>query len=155
MFAKKDNKAKETLGSSHLICPEAEGQKYQAALKWSLPVVNKDWLLACLRDHCWVSERPFLVGECKTFNEDKPMPREEVEAVPAEDDTIITEAALEDDQDVTMENTKLQVSQPMEEEDEEVEEDEITLGQQVAAPSCDPTTPAASKTLRKSVDTPG
>ena len=133
MFAKKDNKAKKTLGSSHLICPEAEGQKYQAALKWSLPVVNKDWLLACLRDHTWVSERPFLVGECNTFNEDKPLPREEVEAVPAEDDTIITEAALEDDQDVTMENTKLEVSQPMELEDEE-EEEEITIGQQVAAP---------------------
>ena len=106
MFAKKDNKAKETLGSSHLICPEAEGQKYQAALKWSLPVVNKDWLLACLRDHCWVSERPFLVGECKTFNEDKPMPREQVEAVPSQDETKTT-------------------------------------------------IPAASKTLKKSVDTPG
>ena len=80
MFAKKDNKAKKTLGSSHLICPEAEGQKYQAALKWSLPVVSKDWLLACLRDHTWVSEKPFLVGESTAFNEDKPQPREEVEA---------------------------------------------------------------------------
>ena len=75
MFAKKDNKAKKTLGSSHLICPEAEGQKYQAALKWSLPVVNKDWLLACLRDQAWVSESPFLVGDCTTFTEDKPLPR--------------------------------------------------------------------------------
>ena len=84
MFAKKDNKAKKTLGSSHLICPEAEGQKYQAALKWSLPVVSRDWLLACQRDHTWVSERPFLVGECNIFNEDKPLPRKQVETVPGQ-----------------------------------------------------------------------
>ena len=74
MFAKKDNTVKKTLGSSHLICPEAEGQKYLAALKWSLPVVSKDWLLACLRDHAWVSEKSFLVGDCTTFTEDKPAP---------------------------------------------------------------------------------
>ena len=157
MLAKKENKTKNTVASSHLICPQAEGQKYQAALKWSLPVVSKDWLLACLRDHTWVSERPFLVGECQTFNEDKPLPREEVEAVPADDDTVITEAAQEEDQDVTMENTKLEVSQPMEveeKEDGDNSDDEITVGLQVA-PSCDPSTPAVSKTLRKSVDTPG
>ena len=158
MFAKKDNTAKKTLGSSHLICPLAEGQKYQAALKWSLPVVTKDWLLACLRDHAWVSEKPFLVGDCTNYNEDKPLPREEVAVVPADDDTVITEAAaLEVDQDVTMENTKLEVSQPMEVEEEkdgDNSDDEITVGLQVA-PSCDPSTPAVSKTLRKSVDTPG
>ena len=79
MFAKKDNKAKKTLGSSHLICPEPEGQKYLAALKWNLPVVTKDWLLACLRDQTWVTESPFLVGDCNTFNEDKPQPSENLE----------------------------------------------------------------------------
>ena len=177
MFAKKEKKAKKTLGSSHLICPEPEGQKYLAALKWSLPVVTKDWLLACLRDQTWVSESPFLVGDCKAFNEDKPQPSEEAEAVPTEDETVMEDAtrvALEEDQDVTMENTKLslEVSRPMEveeaeqeqedeeDEDEEKEEDgnnspeEVTAAQQ-ETPSYDPSTPAASKTLRKSLGTPG
>ena len=161
MFAKKDNKAKKTLGSSHLICPEPAGQKYQAALKWSLPVVNKDWLLACLRDQTWVSERPFLVGECKAFNEDKPLPSEQVEAASTEDETVIDDATrveLEDDQDVTMENTKLNLEgiRPMEEEEDDGEksDDEVTAAQQ-EAPLCDPSTPAASRALGKTADTPG
>ena len=163
MFAKKDNKVKKTLGSSHLICPEPEGQKYLAALKWNLPAVTKDWLLACLRDKAWVSESSFLVGDCKAFNEDKPQPSEETEAVPTEDETVMEEATrvdLEEDQDVTMENTKLnlEVSRPMEVEEEQEDgnnsPDEVREAQQ-EAPSCDLSTPGASKTLRKSLGTPG
>ena len=101
VFAKKDNKAKKTLGSSHLICPEPEGQKYQAALKWSLPVVNKDWLLACLRDRAWVSEKPFLVGKCKIFTEDKPLPSK-VKVGQSKKETRSC-GAMPVDQDVTVE----------------------------------------------------
>ena len=162
MFAKKDNKVKKTLGSSHLICPEPEGQKYLAALKWNLPAVTKDWLLACLRDKAWVSESSFLVGDCKTFNEDKPQPSEETEAVPTEDETVMEEATrvdLEEDQDVTMENTKLNLegSRAMEveeEDDGDKSDDEVTAAQQ-EAPLCDPSTPAASRALGKTADTPG
>ena len=77
-FAKKDKKDKNIQGSTHLICPEAEGEKYTAAVKWNLPAISKDWILACHRDLVWVSEKPFLVGESSFFNNDKPMPKLEV-----------------------------------------------------------------------------
>ena len=41
MFAKKDNSAKNVSASTHLLCPEGEGQKYNAAVKWGLPVISK------------------------------------------------------------------------------------------------------------------
>jgi len=74
IFAKKDNRAKNAKGSTHLICPEGTGQKYEAAMKWGLPIVSRDWITSCYRDLVWVSEKPFLVGESKIFTSDKPMP---------------------------------------------------------------------------------
>ena len=41
MFAKKDNSSKAVSASTHLFCPQGEGQKYKAALKWGLPVITK------------------------------------------------------------------------------------------------------------------
>jgi len=72
VFAKRDNPRKNVLGSTHLICSEAEGPKYNAAKKWKVTVVTKDWLRACLRNRTWVSEKDFLVGEAKTISNQEP-----------------------------------------------------------------------------------
>ena len=47
MFAKRDKKGAKR--STHLICKLAEGNKYEAGLKWQLPVVSHFWLLSCLK----------------------------------------------------------------------------------------------------------
>ena len=89
VFAKR-NKDK-VKGSTHLICPEGDGSKYNAAMKWNLPVVSKDWLRACHRDQAWVSERNFLVGEAKTVTSGKPEPsepEEETNMEVTEEDTV-------------------------------------------------------------------
>jgi hypothetical protein len=31
--------------STHLLCPSAQGLKYQKALEWNIPVVGNDWLV--------------------------------------------------------------------------------------------------------------
>ena len=36
--------------------------------------VTIDWLLACQRDMRWVCEKPFLLGDSNTFDENRPMP---------------------------------------------------------------------------------
>ncbi|CAH2099442.1 unnamed protein product [Euphydryas editha] len=51
------------LASTHLICPTAAGDKYQGAVKWALPAVTGDWLLACARAGGRVRERAYLVGD--------------------------------------------------------------------------------------------
>ncbi|XP_050354727.1 DNA topoisomerase 2-binding protein 1-B isoform X2 [Nymphalis io] len=53
------------LASTHLICPSASGDKYQGAVKWSLPAVTADWLLQCACEGRRVSERDYLVGDTK------------------------------------------------------------------------------------------
>ena len=73
IFAKRDKKG--ALRSTHLICASPEGAKYDAGIKWDLPVVTKDWLRACLKDAEWVCEKPFLVGEATRFTVGKLMPR--------------------------------------------------------------------------------
>ncbi|KAL0280534.1 UNVERIFIED_CONTAM: hypothetical protein PYX00_001796 [Menopon gallinae] len=54
------------LKSTHLICSEATGQKYNGAIRWGLPVVHHDWLLKCAALGVRVSEQPYLIGESKT-----------------------------------------------------------------------------------------
>lgn len=34
--------------TTHLICPAPEGPKYEASVKWGVPVVSKNWLLQCV-----------------------------------------------------------------------------------------------------------
>ncbi|CAD0195187.1 unnamed protein product [Chrysodeixis includens] len=53
------------LASTHLICPTAAGDKYAGAVKWGLPAVRAEWLLACAERACRVSEREYLVGDTK------------------------------------------------------------------------------------------
>jgi hypothetical protein len=73
IFAKREKRG--ALRSTHLICAYPEGAKYEAGIKWDLPVVNKDWLLACLRDNDWVSEKQFLVGDATKFTTEKLEPK--------------------------------------------------------------------------------
>ena len=106
IFAKRDKGAARQ--STHLICASAEGSKYNAAVKWKVPVVSKDWLLACLKDLTWVSEQPFLIGDSNTFTEGKPMPREDTE----EENTLTEEAsaaAVEAEED---EDDEIQLKTP-------------------------------------------
>ncbi|KAK7583879.1 hypothetical protein V9T40_004842 [Parthenolecanium corni] len=48
VLSKKENIEKGIWQTTHLVCSRAEGVKYNAAKKWKLPVVTKDWLLCCL-----------------------------------------------------------------------------------------------------------
>ena len=59
------------LKSTHLVCAEPHGQKYEGALRWGLPVVHHDWLLKCAALGVRVSEKPYLVGNCKFSPEQK------------------------------------------------------------------------------------
>lgn len=63
MFARKANAEKNTYGSTHLICPTPEGNKYNAAVRWKLPAVTAAWLITCAEQLTHVNETPFLVGE--------------------------------------------------------------------------------------------
>ena len=77
IFAKRDNPEKGARGNTHLVCPEPEGNKYEAAVKWKLPIVTREWLRACWRDLAWVSEGSFLVGASTTVTRGRPEPSEE------------------------------------------------------------------------------
>ncbi|XP_017886293.1 DNA topoisomerase 2-binding protein 1 isoform X2 [Ceratina calcarata] len=63
IFVRKTNREKNTYGSTHLVCPTPEGNKYQAAVKWKLPAVRAEWLRSCAAETKRVDETPFLVGE--------------------------------------------------------------------------------------------
>ncbi|XP_012256497.2 DNA topoisomerase 2-binding protein 1-A isoform X1 [Athalia rosae] len=62
-FARRTYPERNTYGCSHLVCPTPEGSKYNAAVKWKLPAVTADWLLACLAQQRRVPETAYLVGE--------------------------------------------------------------------------------------------
>ncbi|XP_066157208.1 DNA topoisomerase 2-binding protein 1-A [Euwallacea fornicatus] len=48
-FSRKTRQEKNILACTHLVCPEPNGKKYEAAVQWGLPVVSRDWVLECLR----------------------------------------------------------------------------------------------------------
>ena len=74
VFAKRDKKG--AYRNTHLICNTPEGPKYKAGIDWKMPIVNKDWLLNCLKFKTWVSEKPFLIGDATHFTQDKPDPKD-------------------------------------------------------------------------------
>lgn len=45
-FSRKIVEAKDVYHSTHLVCPKAEGRKYEKAVKWGVPVVNAEWIIA-------------------------------------------------------------------------------------------------------------
>jgi len=169
LFAKKDNLAKDTVASTHLICPVAEGQKYQAAVKWSLSAVTRDWILACFRELLWVSEKPFLVGSCETYTPGKPLPREssvEKENLGEDEETMVKDMTIVDhvapDNDATMvdvnernedklANNVSSIAVP-----EEAKEDEITFGKKLdESRTPEAGTSRVSRTCLTTVTTPG
>lgn len=64
-FSRIESAKSNIVASTHLVSPEASGRKYAAAIKWGLPVVNKDWLLECARLSSLINEMPYLVGDAK------------------------------------------------------------------------------------------
>ncbi|XP_059479828.1 DNA topoisomerase 2-binding protein 1-like [Neocloeon triangulifer] len=61
VFSKKPAPEMNIIASTHLICPTPKGPKFEAATKWRLPVVTRDWLLHCSESNCRLSEEPFLL----------------------------------------------------------------------------------------------
>lgn len=49
------------MATTHLICSAPEGHKYQAAVKWNVPVVSKEWLLECVIYKCRLPEDQFPI----------------------------------------------------------------------------------------------
>nr|CAD7410845.1 unnamed protein product [Timema poppensis] len=63
VFARTNQPAKDIFAATHLVCPEKGSKKFNAAIKWKLPVVNHEWLLACAKEDKRVSEKPYLVAD--------------------------------------------------------------------------------------------
>ncbi|KAL1463192.1 hypothetical protein WDU94_014969 [Cyamophila willieti] len=61
-FMKRDNPKADKKASTHLVCPTRCGSKYNAAIKWGYPSVNKQWLLECARTGKRVGEESYLTG---------------------------------------------------------------------------------------------
>ncbi|XP_050100587.1 DNA topoisomerase 2-binding protein 1-A [Anopheles aquasalis] len=55
-----------------LLCKEANGAKYNAAIQWSLTVVSAEWLRECIRQKRRVAENPFLVGDSVASSKNVP-----------------------------------------------------------------------------------
>ncbi|XP_025835634.1 DNA topoisomerase 2-binding protein 1 isoform X1 [Agrilus planipennis] len=64
-FSRVTNISKNVMASTHLVSSEASGKKYEAALKWKLPVVNKDWLIKSAEKGELEPEQPYLMGDSK------------------------------------------------------------------------------------------
>ncbi|XP_016659700.1 DNA topoisomerase 2-binding protein 1-A isoform X2 [Acyrthosiphon pisum] len=47
--------------TTHLICSTPEGPKYEASVKWGVPVVSKEWLLKCIPCKCRLPEDKFPI----------------------------------------------------------------------------------------------
>lgn len=66
LLCRKARPEKNIMTSTHLVSAEASGKKYEGALKWSLPVVTKDWLLRCLNTGVKAPLEEFLIGGSKS-----------------------------------------------------------------------------------------
>uniref|UniRef100_A0A146LJS3 DNA topoisomerase 2-binding protein 1-A n=1 Tax=Lygus hesperus TaxID=30085 RepID=A0A146LJS3_LYGHE len=62
-FSKKDHPTKNIFKSTHLVCKAPTGSKYNAALKWGVPVINESWLLACVSSGNKAPIEPHQFGE--------------------------------------------------------------------------------------------
>lgn len=51
--------------STHLLCSDPTGKKYQAAIVWKVPIVNHEWLLECCRLDYKADEKNFGLGTNK------------------------------------------------------------------------------------------
>ncbi|XP_045460670.1 DNA topoisomerase 2-binding protein 1 isoform X8 [Harmonia axyridis] len=64
-FCRITSAERNVLGSTHLVTAEPSGKKYAGALKWRLPAVDKDWLIACARSDSRLPEQEYSVSRNK------------------------------------------------------------------------------------------
>lgn len=62
-FSRVTSEAKGVVASTHLISDRPSGKKYQAATKWGLPAVSKDWLLECAKAGNHVPEAEYALED--------------------------------------------------------------------------------------------
>ncbi|KAL3278933.1 hypothetical protein HHI36_016451 [Cryptolaemus montrouzieri] len=79
-FCRVTSVERNVLGSTHLVTAEASGKKYAAALKWRLPAVSKDWLIACATEGRKLPENEFLVSEKTPQDESSSNSRDKVDS---------------------------------------------------------------------------
>ncbi|XP_013785818.1 DNA topoisomerase 2-binding protein 1-like isoform X2 [Limulus polyphemus] len=70
-FVRKANKSRGLLPNTHLVVQNPEGSKYEAAKKWNIPAVKKDWLLETAESGEKALEEDFLVDSESVNVEDK------------------------------------------------------------------------------------
>lgn len=58
-------KTRGNLKTTHLVCLEPSGMKYDGAIRWGVPVVYHDWLFKCAELGTKVSEEAFLLPGSK------------------------------------------------------------------------------------------
>lgn len=64
-MSRKEKLESKIMATTHLICSVPEGSKYQAAVKWNVPVVSKEWLVQCVMCKCRLPEDQFqIVNTC-------------------------------------------------------------------------------------------
>lgn len=62
---------KQLLASTHLICSEAKGKKFEGAKNWNIPAVTKDWLLDCLKSDSLKPLDDYLVSQAGPSSSDE------------------------------------------------------------------------------------
>ncbi|XP_037725778.1 DNA topoisomerase 2-binding protein 1 [Drosophila subpulchrella] len=87
-----------------LVCPNAEGSKYEGAIKWNYPVVTSDWLVQCARTGQKLPYVGHLVGKSPEDFPISPRLRESNTRTPRRQ----TESTLVAPPDVTMEEEENQ-----------------------------------------------
>ena len=60
-----------TQKTTHLICSEATGPKYEAAKNWKIPSVTYDWVVSSINARYALPEKNFVVGK-NIFDDDDP-----------------------------------------------------------------------------------
>lgn len=70
-FLRKPLPDKQLLASTHLICSETKGKKFEAARKWNIPAITKDWLLDCLTSDNLKPLDDYLVSETLPSSSDE------------------------------------------------------------------------------------
>ncbi|XP_050524505.1 DNA topoisomerase 2-binding protein 1-B [Daktulosphaira vitifoliae] len=60
-LSRKPKLADNIMVTTHLICPNPEGPKYEASVKWGVPVVSKEWLLDCVKYKRRLSENQYPI----------------------------------------------------------------------------------------------
>ncbi|GFS61654.1 DNA topoisomerase 2-binding protein 1-A [Nephila pilipes] len=68
-FVRKANRSRGILSNTHLIAAAPEGSKYEAAKKWKIPAVTKQWVLDAAKSGAAPSVDKYLVDVCAILEE--------------------------------------------------------------------------------------